>query len=185
MQDIELDTFTVSEVYRYNLTLHEEESFNPALPQVFFAIHPPFNPINPVFEGHAIRSGFIYAVEITLEEDHLLPYPYPTNCTDYTTKMATINGAKPRSQEMCKELCRSEFFKQCIGCDMGMTMHLTTEHMCRRRYKGCHYSSLNEQELRDTPHMLTGMSTRLFKTKISVHSSENRKHTKFGKWIKE
>ncbi|GBN74413.1 hypothetical protein AVEN_219843-1, partial [Araneus ventricosus] len=34
--------------------------------QAFFAIHSPFNPINPVLEGQAIRSGFTYIIEFKL-----------------------------------------------------------------------------------------------------------------------
>ncbi|GBO14661.1 hypothetical protein AVEN_234889-1 [Araneus ventricosus] len=127
----DLDTLTGFALYRYNLSLHDEESFVPwGRPQVFFAIHSPFNPINPVYEGHAIRSGFTYVVDIKLEEDRLLPHPYPTNCTNYNVKLENINETKPRSQEMCKELCRSEFFQQCIGCDMGVSMSFTTDSFC-------------------------------------------------------
>ncbi|GBM19215.1 hypothetical protein AVEN_142468-1 [Araneus ventricosus] len=133
VKKIDLDTLTGFTLYRYNLNLHDEESFVPwGLPQVFFAIHPPFNPINPVYEGHAISSGYTYVVDIKLEENRLLPHPYPTNCRNYNVKLKNINETKPRSQEMCRELCRSEFFKQCIGCDYGVSMPFTADFLCHK-----------------------------------------------------
>ncbi|GBN64997.1 hypothetical protein AVEN_175645-1 [Araneus ventricosus] len=54
-------------IYYYDLSFHKEESFSPwGQPQAFFAIHSPFNPINPVYYGHAIRSGFTYGIEVKL-----------------------------------------------------------------------------------------------------------------------
>ncbi|GBM06150.1 hypothetical protein AVEN_265206-1 [Araneus ventricosus] len=51
-----------------------------------FGIHSPYVPIDPYFEGFAIRLGFDYKVDIQLEkEEHLLPPPYQTNCRDYET----------------------------------------------------------------------------------------------------
>ncbi|GBM93260.1 hypothetical protein AVEN_168031-1 [Araneus ventricosus] len=67
IKEVDSQTLSGHVVYRYNLSLLEEESFMPwGRPQAFFAIHSPFNPINPMYEGKAIRSGFTYVVEIKL-----------------------------------------------------------------------------------------------------------------------
>ncbi|KAF8791702.1 hypothetical protein HNY73_003395 [Argiope bruennichi] len=179
-----LETFTAYELYRYNLSLHEPESFDArGRPQAFFAIHPPFNPLNPVYEGHAIRSGHTYVVEVNFEEYHLLPLPYPTNCTNYNVRLRNINETKPRSQEMCRELCRSEFFKQCIGCDMGVTMHFTKEFVCHKKYVGCHYSSSPEEELSDARRTcLMGCNPDCVKLKYpyTVVETENERNSETG-----
>ncbi|CAL1299201.1 unnamed protein product, partial [Larinioides sclopetarius] len=184
VRKIDLDTFTGFELYRYNLSLHDEESFVPwGRPQVFFALHPPFNPINPVFEGHAIKSGFTYVVDVKLEEDRLLPHPYPTNCTNYTAKEENLNETKPRSQEMCKELCRSEFFQQCIGCDLGLTMSPAVHSFCHQSHRGCKNSSKTEQELLDARRTcLMGCGTDCLKLKYpyTVVETENERNMETG-----
>ncbi|GBN22079.1 hypothetical protein AVEN_266120-1 [Araneus ventricosus] len=173
-------------IYYYYLRLYEEESFIPwGQPQAFFAIHSPFNPINPVHYGHAIRSGFTYRIEVKLEEDHLLPPPYATNCKDYNIRLENLNEIKPRSQQMCQELCRSEYYKQCYGCDLGITMQFTSEYFCRKgRSLGlCDHSALTESELSQIRHTcLKGCRPDCIKLKYpyTVKETENERSLETG-----
>ncbi|GFX20394.1 transposable element Tcb2 transposase [Trichonephila clavipes] len=108
-----------------------EELFYPWLTyQVFFAVHSPFVPINPFIYGRAMKPGYVYDIYIRVEEEHLLPHPYRTNCTDYVAIWKKNNRTGPRSQQMCRDMCRKNYSKQCYGCEKGMTMFEKIEDMC-------------------------------------------------------
>ncbi|XP_055945241.1 uncharacterized protein LOC129975958 [Argiope bruennichi] len=101
-------------------------------PRIFFALHSPFEPVNPVHDGVTLSVESDYFMQITrLEEDHLLPYPYRTNCLDYEALWKENNRTGPRSQKICFEQCRAKFFKECAGCESGMTMYETLTSYCR------------------------------------------------------
>ncbi|CAL1289829.1 unnamed protein product [Larinioides sclopetarius] len=52
-------------------------------PQVFIGIHSPFVPNNPLEDGLAIYPGKSYELQVELEkEEHSLPPPYQTSCSD-------------------------------------------------------------------------------------------------------
>ncbi|XP_055946065.1 uncharacterized protein LOC129976482 [Argiope bruennichi] len=100
-------------------------------PKVFFALHSPFEPINPVYDGETFYMESDYVVEIErLEEDRLLPYPYQTNCMDYEALWESNNRTGPRSQEICLELCRGNYVTECKGCVAGMTMFDSLQNLC-------------------------------------------------------
>ncbi|GFR02719.1 uncharacterized protein TNCT_701011, partial [Trichonephila clavata] len=118
-------------VFRILLNLEKEELFYPWLThQVFFAIHSPFVPINPFTDGRALKSGYRYNINIKLEEDHLLPHPYQTNCTDYEAMWKRNNKTGPRSQQTCRDICRKNISKECYGCEKFMTMLEDSEKLC-------------------------------------------------------
>ncbi|GFS84055.1 hypothetical protein NPIL_697301 [Nephila pilipes] len=50
------------------------------------------------------------------EEEHLLPEPYHTNCTDYEALWQKNNRTGPRSQERCKESCWKSYYDLCSAC---------------------------------------------------------------------
>ncbi|GIY22241.1 uncharacterized protein CDAR_455921 [Caerostris darwini] len=140
---MELDKFSFSgyTIYRYGLNLTHQQLFYPwDTPQIYFALHSPFNPINAVFEGVPIKPGYDYTIKVYRKEDHILPSPYKTNCTDYRASWKSNNSTRATSQEMCYELCKQDFFLACIGCDLGVTMHMSTNNMCNKRYHGCGHS---------------------------------------------
>ncbi|GIY39951.1 uncharacterized protein CEXT_561151 [Caerostris extrusa] len=66
---------------------------------MYFAIHSPLVPVNPITHGKSLRAGYEYYVIVRLEEEHLLPDPYKTNCTDYIDAWKKNNMTGPRSQE--------------------------------------------------------------------------------------
>ncbi|KAF8778457.1 Retinaldehyde-binding protein 1 like protein [Argiope bruennichi] len=83
------------------------------IPQIFLAIHSPFVPVHPLWEGIPLKPGHNYIINLRLEEEYLLPYPYHTNCTDYDALWRSNNKAGPRSQEMCKHWCAWTLPKAC------------------------------------------------------------------------
>ncbi|GBN94059.1 hypothetical protein AVEN_21563-1 [Araneus ventricosus] len=75
--------------------------------EVFFGIHSPFVPMNPVTEGHEIRLGYYYHFQVQLEkEKHLLPSPYQTNCRDNEPSDDGEKFTNPNSYQVCLEMCR-------------------------------------------------------------------------------
>ncbi|GFT57467.1 uncharacterized protein NPIL_170271 [Nephila pilipes] len=83
------------------------------LPVVFFSVHSPFIQDNPFIVQNELKLGHRYEVYVRLEEEHLLPHPYPTNCTDYDELWRKNNKTGPRSQEACQEKCSNSFEEQC------------------------------------------------------------------------
>ncbi|GIY10509.1 uncharacterized protein CEXT_455551 [Caerostris extrusa] len=87
-------------IYRYRLNLSHQQLFYPwDTPQVFFALHSPFNPIDPVSEGVKIKHGYDYTIQIYRKEEHVLPAPFQTNCTDYRESWKNNNSTRAASQE--------------------------------------------------------------------------------------
>ncbi|KAF8778458.1 hypothetical protein HNY73_015179 [Argiope bruennichi] len=92
------------------------------IPQIFLAIHSPFVPVHPLWEGIPLKQGHNYIINLRLEEEYLLPYPYHTNCTDYDALWRSNNKAGPRSQEMCKYWCAWTLSKACSPHEPGIKM---------------------------------------------------------------
>ncbi|KAF8778719.1 hypothetical protein HNY73_015415 [Argiope bruennichi] len=68
-----------------------------------------------------------------MNEEKLLPHPFPTNCTDYEALWEKNNRTGPRSKEMCQELC----VKMSIAthCESRLTMLMNPKEICNT--KGC------------------------------------------------
>ncbi|GIY27097.1 uncharacterized protein CEXT_32021 [Caerostris extrusa] len=73
--------------------------------------------------GKRLRLGHQYKVTFRLEEEHLLPFPYATNCTDYDALWRQNNKKGPRSQQMCVYMCLKRSRKLCPGCEGEQMMH--------------------------------------------------------------
>ncbi|GFY39506.1 uncharacterized protein TNIN_74931 [Trichonephila inaurata madagascariensis] len=115
----------------FTLNLEKEELFYPWLThQVFFAIHSPFEPINPFLDGRAMKPGYRYIINIRLEEEHFLPYPYQTNCADYEALWEKNNKTGPRSQKMCRYMCGKNISMIAFKCEKGLTMFENIKDWC-------------------------------------------------------
>ncbi|GIY62122.1 uncharacterized protein CEXT_556041 [Caerostris extrusa] len=104
------------------ISLHSDkyEAFYPwMVSPVFFSIHSSVIPENPLTTGKAVRPGYQYKVSYRLEEEHLLPHPYATNCTDYDALWRENGKTGPRSQEMCIYMCLKKYNKRCTSCEEG------------------------------------------------------------------
>ncbi|CAL1278000.1 unnamed protein product, partial [Larinioides sclopetarius] len=90
----------------FNIKVQTDEAFRPwYIPQIILAIHSPYVPVQPIQEGEILKLGYLYLVTIKLEEEHLLPYPYQTDCMDYDALWRKNNKTGPRSQEVCRQWC--------------------------------------------------------------------------------
>ncbi|CAL1275463.1 unnamed protein product [Larinioides sclopetarius] len=93
-------------IFSFQLNLKRSEDMIFLLePYAYVSIHSPFVPVNPFRHGHYIKVGHKYNIYIRLEEENMLPYPYTTNCNIYEDLWKKGNPHKPRSKQMCKELC--------------------------------------------------------------------------------
>ncbi|KAF8796520.1 Amiloride-sensitive sodium channel subunit like protein [Argiope bruennichi] len=118
-----LDATHPDHMIKASMTQEREDTLYPWVDsQVFLSVHSPFVPDNPIQYGHALRSGYKYEIFLRFEEEHLLPYPYDTNCTDYDAVWKKNNKTGPRSQEMCREFCEQTHNMQCLGCEKYLTM---------------------------------------------------------------
>ncbi|GFU31713.1 uncharacterized protein NPIL_662431 [Nephila pilipes] len=107
------------EIHYFHLEVGRAETFVPWIPYpVMFFVHSPFVPVNSETEINRLEYGCTYEVRISLEEEHLLPEPYHTNCTDYDSLWEKNNRTGPRSQEMCKILCWKSFYEMCRDCSL-------------------------------------------------------------------
>ncbi|GIY40847.1 uncharacterized protein CDAR_367821 [Caerostris darwini] len=90
-------------IFCFDLNVREDDMFYPwAENYVTFSIHSPFVPPNLFYDGITLQEGYAYVVSFSLEEEHLQPAPYPTNCTDYVALWEKNNKTGPRSQEVSK-----------------------------------------------------------------------------------
>ncbi|GFS92632.1 uncharacterized protein NPIL_454891 [Nephila pilipes] len=78
-----------------------EASYDWRHPAVIFAVHSPFIRVNPSVDPNVLKLGHDYEIIVRLEaEEHLLPHPFHTNCTDYEAIWRKNNKTGPRSQEV-------------------------------------------------------------------------------------
>ncbi|CAL1297851.1 unnamed protein product [Larinioides sclopetarius] len=121
-------TGSVSETIRQK----KEETLYPwSESQVFLSVHSPFRPENAIEYGRVLKTGFSYGIIVRLEEEHLLPAPYSTNCTDYEALWFQNNKTGARSFDMCLELCSWNFSKETYGCEYRLTMFHKWENICQ------------------------------------------------------
>ncbi|GIY74839.1 uncharacterized protein CDAR_227831 [Caerostris darwini] len=104
---------------------------------IFLSIHSSVIPENPLTMGKALRLGYQYKVSFRLEEEHLLPLPYATNCTDYDALWRQNGKTGPRSQQMCVYMCLRNYNKRCSGCEGEQMMHQDPHELCRNPAKRC------------------------------------------------
>ncbi|CAL1283103.1 unnamed protein product, partial [Larinioides sclopetarius] len=88
----------------------------PISPSVQIAIHTPYFLPSPYDSGNNYQGGKAYELRLLMDETHLLPSPYQTNCTDYL-KMWRENGGKgPVSQTGVVQECRARRYNEQLDC---------------------------------------------------------------------
>ncbi|GFU18856.1 uncharacterized protein NPIL_665821 [Nephila pilipes] len=108
----------------------EETMYPWTVPQIILSIHSPFVPVYAFYEGEILQTDHVYMIKIRMEEEHLLESPYQTNCTDYDGIWEKNNKTGPRSQEMCREWCKWNYFKTYVDCNGGMIMIENSRNLC-------------------------------------------------------
>ncbi|GIX81669.1 uncharacterized protein CDAR_235421 [Caerostris darwini] len=105
------------EIFGFELEAREYDMFYPwAENYVTLTIHSPFIPPDLFYDGITLQEGYVYVVSVSLEEEHLQPAPYPTNCTDYVAlwgKTIRQDPAHKKSMpaEKCVEVFKSKLAK--------------------------------------------------------------------------
>ncbi|GIY94853.1 uncharacterized protein CEXT_116891 [Caerostris extrusa] len=85
-------------------------------PGIMFSVHSPFEAVNPFQQGNFLKPGYLYRFTIEMVEEQLLPYPYKTDCLNYTEMWLKANKSGPRSQEMCRQKCLRDVLEKYVNC---------------------------------------------------------------------
>ncbi|GIY92085.1 uncharacterized protein CEXT_475041 [Caerostris extrusa] len=90
--------------------LREDTEFIPGHKTgLFFSVHSPYEGNNPTRKGIFLQPGKTYKVYVNTEKELLLPYPYETDCLDYTELWRSRNKTGPRIQEIVPHECRQSY----------------------------------------------------------------------------
>ncbi|GIY62397.1 uncharacterized protein CDAR_50341 [Caerostris darwini] len=143
-------------ITNFKLYVEPEETFHPwAEPGAIFTIHSPFVAVNPFNKGNMLRPGSSYHIHVRLEEEHLLPHPYKTDCIDYESLWKSNNKKGSRSEQMCKENCMINFSMTCYRCAWALTMYKGPGSRCNRKHELEGHLILKKvsPKLRRAPHL--------------------------------
>ncbi|KAG8176436.1 hypothetical protein JTE90_026654 [Oedothorax gibbosus] len=88
----------------------------PTSPFVQIAVHSPYFLPSPFLEGSTYKGGRSYEMRITMNEKHLLPSPYQTNCMNYMEKWIDNGGKGPINQLNVVQECRMLKWHSEVGC---------------------------------------------------------------------
>ncbi|GFT09099.1 uncharacterized protein NPIL_548641 [Nephila pilipes] len=138
-------TYKTKEMFKFDDDIiefnpEENEIFYPdAKPGIMFAIHSPFEAINPFEDGIFMEPGNLYRISIQMEEEELLPYPYKTDCLNYTEMWLKANKTGPRSQEMCRHKCLRDITEDCFNCTHIESLYPRRKQFCND--DGIHYGN--------------------------------------------
>lgn len=132
-------------IMELSFNFEEQEMFIPGRqPGGLMAIHSPFHMENPYDFGHFIKPGKIYKVHLRMEEEELLPYPYRSECTNYTKSWLENGRAGPRSQEMCKQSCLIDLVYSVCNCSLKIINYPVPEDMCFTEDYSCLTGSIGK-----------------------------------------
>ncbi|GFS64298.1 uncharacterized protein TNIN_130291 [Trichonephila inaurata madagascariensis] len=108
----------VDPMYEFELLVPAEEAIFIERPTVTFAVHSPFLVDNTTLFKDKLNLGSSYDISIRLEEEHFLPYPFQTDCMDYTALWEANDRKGARSQYDCKSRCWDLYYDICEGCEV-------------------------------------------------------------------
>ncbi|GFR31126.1 uncharacterized protein TNCT_329081 [Trichonephila clavata] len=111
----------------------EKEVFYPhSKPGILFAIHSPFEAVDPFKEGIFMKPGHLYRIKLEMMREELLPHPYKTDCLNYTEKWLKAGRTGPRSQEMCRQKCLRDLFENCYNCTLIEILYPKKTRICNK-----------------------------------------------------
>nr|QZK27840.1 amiloride-sensitive cation channel [Cupiennius salei] len=88
----------------------------PSNPSVQIAVHSPYTLPSPYEDGMSYIGGKAYELRLKMNERHLLPSPYQTNCTDYMKNWEARGGRGPVNQMGVVQECRMNRTYKALGC---------------------------------------------------------------------
>uniref|UniRef100_T1E1P4 Putative degenerin n=1 Tax=Cupiennius salei TaxID=6928 RepID=T1E1P4_CUPSA len=116
-------------------------------PGILFAVHSPFQAVNPFETGIFMKPGRTYMLFVSMEEEILMQEPYDTNCVNYTEMWEKNGRAGPRLQDMCKQDCLADISMQCFNCVLPFIHFPRTERHCTEDDTEPHSCPDNLEEL--------------------------------------
>ncbi|GFU11896.1 uncharacterized protein NPIL_146841 [Nephila pilipes] len=130
----------------FNLQMPASESLSYWDPPVVrFSVHSPFIQDDPSISSNELLLGHIYEINIRLEVEHLLPHPFPTNCTNYNEMWRKNNKTGPRSQEVCQNKCLDHFKERCWEYLVARTLNENNDSYMQE------YSSCKKMDFEEIP----------------------------------
>ncbi|GFT75330.1 uncharacterized protein NPIL_16481 [Nephila pilipes] len=155
-------------INNFNLKMPPNESVSYLSPPgVLFSVHSPFIQDNPLTSYNELILGHIYKIKVNLEEEHLLPHPFPTNCTDYDELWRKNNKTGPRSQDVCRNNCLDSFKERCWDYPLAENDEGYTQD----------YSSCKKMDLEEIPNCEMNCKTDCLKLKYSFELKDMTKES--------
>ncbi|XP_071037886.1 uncharacterized protein [Parasteatoda tepidariorum] len=99
-------------------------------PGIFFAVHSPYDAVNPFERGYFLSPGKHYIIDVFIREDKKLSYPYDTDCTDYEEQWLENRFTGVRSKQMCRQKCHVDYFAECYNCSRIDFEYPSQEKIC-------------------------------------------------------
>ncbi|GIY71229.1 uncharacterized protein CDAR_540691 [Caerostris darwini] len=115
----------------------------PTTPSVQIGVHTPYFLPSPYVMGSGYQGGKAYELRVLMEETHLLPSPYQTNCTDYLKEWRERGGKGPVNQissdyfspQGVVQECRVKKYSELWGCVPLNVDYPHTENICGTNIK--------------------------------------------------
>ncbi|XP_035228351.1 uncharacterized protein LOC118200502 isoform X2 [Stegodyphus dumicola] len=108
------------------------------------------SPFEPIIPKIRLRHDRDYIIKLQLEEERRLPFPYDTDCHNYTEAWLKNNRTGPRSKEMCVELCIQEISKEsycgpCLSSEIYVDGAFPLEERCNETCDAYYHYSYDEE----------------------------------------
>ncbi|GFW88167.1 amiloride-sensitive sodium channel subunit alpha [Trichonephila clavipes] len=111
--------------------VNEEEEFVPGRKTgMYLSVHSPYMGNNPTEKGIFMVPGKTYKIYVNTDREKLLPYPYETDCLNYTELWESRNRTGPRIQEMCYHKCLLESTAKHGNCSFVFTLYPNDMEIC-------------------------------------------------------
>ncbi|GFU32809.1 amiloride-sensitive sodium channel subunit alpha [Nephila pilipes] len=111
--------------------VNEEEEFIPGRKTgMYLSVHSPYMGNNPTEKGIFMEPGKTYRIYVNTDREMLLPYPYETDCLNYTALWESRNRTGPRIQEMCKHKCLLDATAKYDNCSFIFTLFPNDLEIC-------------------------------------------------------
>ncbi|GFU32807.1 amiloride-sensitive sodium channel subunit alpha [Nephila pilipes] len=111
--------------------VNDEDEFVPGHKNgVFLSVHSPYMGNNPSEKGIFMETGKTYKIYVTTDKEMLLPYPYETDCVNYTELWENNNRTGPRIQEMCLHKCLLDAASKSYNCSPVFVLYPNDLRIC-------------------------------------------------------
>ncbi|KAG8175270.1 hypothetical protein JTE90_023944 [Oedothorax gibbosus] len=118
-------------ISEFQFDVEEDDEFIPSRQSgVVFSLHSPYLLVNPAEKGFFMAPGKTYKIYFNVKKEVLLPYPFETNCWNYTEQWLIGNKIGVRTQEMCKHKCAMEVAEKYWNCTFIYVLYPSSLPYC-------------------------------------------------------